>query len=208
MEIAVLKSGYRLRASSLSSTAMNTYKKTYLGFARKRLAGGQTVWGLTVFALLLAGSPCFSQSAPPESATPEASANGGDLFERVIANQKRVDADLNTYERIERVENSAAELCTDRTARGPHDWRRGIAAGAIERSVGHGVGVRVLVARDVLDGEGFEARNHFSRALVKRPEVGAFDLVDALNLANEKLGIAPNTEPLQMMRQGVIERGN
>ena len=83
---------------------MNTYKKTYLGFARKRLAGGQTVWGLTVFALLLAGSPCFSQSAPPESATPEASANGGDLFERVIANQKRVDADLNTYERIERVE--------------------------------------------------------------------------------------------------------
>jgi hypothetical protein len=62
------------------------------------------VWGVTLLALLLAGSPCFSQSVPPESATTEASANGGDLFSRVIANQKRVDADLNTYERIERVE--------------------------------------------------------------------------------------------------------
>ncbi|HTB91432.1 MAG TPA: hypothetical protein VK728_01295 [Candidatus Sulfotelmatobacter sp.] len=61
-------------------------------------------WALTAFALLLATSPCFSQSVPPESATTEAPANGGDLFERVIANQKRVDADLNTYERIERVE--------------------------------------------------------------------------------------------------------
>jgi hypothetical protein len=104
VEIAVLKSGYKLKASSLNSTAMNTYKKTYLCFARKGQAGGQTVWGLTVFALLLAGSPCFPQSVPPEGATSEALANGGDLFDQVIANQKRVDADLNTYERIERVE--------------------------------------------------------------------------------------------------------
>jgi len=66
--------------------------------------GPRMAWALTAFALLLATSPCFSQSVPPESATTEAPANGGDLFERVIANQKRVDADLNTYERIERVE--------------------------------------------------------------------------------------------------------
>jgi hypothetical protein len=105
VEIAAVKSRDGLATPSLSPAVIHRYKQAYLCFARKgQTGGGQKLWGLTVFALLLAGSPCFSQSVPPESATTEASANGGDLFNRVIANQKRVDADLNTYERIERVE--------------------------------------------------------------------------------------------------------
>jgi hypothetical protein len=59
---------------------------------------------LALFTLLLAGSPCFSQVVPVESPLTEAPANNGDLFGQVIANQKRVDADLNIYERVERVE--------------------------------------------------------------------------------------------------------
>jgi len=55
-------------------------------------------------ALLLAGSPCFGQSTSTEQPAVEASASAGDMFSRVIANQKRVDADLNVYERVERVE--------------------------------------------------------------------------------------------------------
>jgi hypothetical protein len=59
---------------------------------------------LAVLALLLTGSPCFSQSTPVESPVAETPASNGDLFGQVIANQKRVDANLNIYERVERVE--------------------------------------------------------------------------------------------------------
>jgi hypothetical protein len=52
----------------------------------------------------LAGSPCYSQSGPRKDSAPNASPSSDDLFARVIANQKRVDADLNIYERVERVE--------------------------------------------------------------------------------------------------------
>jgi len=59
---------------------------------------------LAALTLLLAGWPCFGQTRPTESSAEEGSAGSGDLFLRVIANQKRVDADLNVYERVERVE--------------------------------------------------------------------------------------------------------
>jgi hypothetical protein len=105
VEIAGVKGRDKLAALGLSSLLMYTYKKTCLHFDQDGLAGDKSsVWGLLVFALLLAGSPCFSQSVTPESPTAEVSRNEGDLFSQVIANQKRVDADLNTYERIERVE--------------------------------------------------------------------------------------------------------
>jgi len=52
----------------------------------------------------LAGSPCYSQSGPRKDSAPNASPSSDELFGRVIANQKRVDADLNIYERVERVE--------------------------------------------------------------------------------------------------------
>ena len=60
--------------------------------------------GLGVLAIFLGGAPCFGQSTASEQPAPEASASNGDLFSRVIANQKRVDAELNVYERVERVE--------------------------------------------------------------------------------------------------------
>lgn len=49
----------------------------------------------TVLGLALGCSPGYCQSGP---------ADGDDIFSRVVANQKRVDADLNVYERVERVE--------------------------------------------------------------------------------------------------------
>jgi hypothetical protein len=50
------------------------------------------------------GVPCFGQTAGSEQPAPEVSTGAGDMFSRVITNQKRVDADLNVYERVERVE--------------------------------------------------------------------------------------------------------
>src|SRR4029077_1748503 len=80
--------------ASPDSTLMCTYKIGY----------GWDVSRLAVLALLLAGSPCFGQSTTAGQPAVEASASAGDMFSRVIANQKRVDADLNVYERVERVE--------------------------------------------------------------------------------------------------------
>jgi hypothetical protein len=57
-----------------------------------------------LFGLTVACSPCYSQAIPAESHATETSRIGEDLFSRVIANQKRMDADLNVYERVERTE--------------------------------------------------------------------------------------------------------
>lgn len=73
---------------------MDTFKKSY----------GTFIPGLALLALLLAGSPCYSQSGTVEDPATKASPSSDDLFSRVIANQKRVDADMNIYERVERVE--------------------------------------------------------------------------------------------------------
>ena len=60
--------------------------------------------GLAIVALMLGGSCCFAQSTPAGDPTDGASVGSGDLFGRVIANQKQVDANMNVYERVERVE--------------------------------------------------------------------------------------------------------
>ena len=57
-----------------------------------------------MLALLLSCSASFCQSAPSDQPVVEDSAGNGELFGRVIANQKRVDANMSTYERVERVE--------------------------------------------------------------------------------------------------------
>ena len=75
-------------------TIMYTFKKTY----------GTFLPGLALLSLVLAGSPCHSQSVTVEDPAAKASPSGDDLFSRVIANQKQVDANMNTYERVERVE--------------------------------------------------------------------------------------------------------
>ena len=79
---------------AVNHAIMYTFKKSYRTFFP----------GVALLALLLAGSPCYSQSGPVEDPAPNASASSDELFARVIANQKRVDADLNIYERVERVE--------------------------------------------------------------------------------------------------------
>jgi len=94
VEIGGQKAGQRRGLESSSSTVLCTFKGRYSQWLRR----------LAVLALLLTGSPCFSQSAPTEGSVAEAPASNGDLFSRVIANQKQVDANLNIYERVERVE--------------------------------------------------------------------------------------------------------
>ena len=79
---------------AVNHVIMYTFKKSYRTFFP----------GVALLALLLVGSPCYSQSGPRKDSAPNASPSSDDLFARVIANQKRVDADLNIYERVERVE--------------------------------------------------------------------------------------------------------
>jgi len=74
----------------------------YTTLARLRKAGLRLWIGASCFLLLAAACPGQSQSGTDPS-TPHA-ADGSAVFEQVIANQKRVDADLNLYERMERVE--------------------------------------------------------------------------------------------------------
>lgn len=59
---------------------------------------------LSVFLLLLAAGPSFGQTPGAESQAAGGAPQESDLFRQVIANQKRMDADLNLYERVERVE--------------------------------------------------------------------------------------------------------
>src|SRR5258708_6488685 len=73
---------------------MYTFKKSY----------GTFFPGAALLALLLAGSPCYSQSGLVEDPATKASPSSDDLFARVIANQKRVEANWNIYERVDRVE--------------------------------------------------------------------------------------------------------
>lgn len=56
------------------------------------------------FGLAMACSPCYSQTVPVENPAAETSPTGDDMFRRVITNQKRLDADMNIYERVERTE--------------------------------------------------------------------------------------------------------
>lgn len=59
---------------------------------------------LSVVLLLLAAGPTFGQTPGAESQVAADAPQESDLLRQVIANQKRMDADLNLYERVERVE--------------------------------------------------------------------------------------------------------
>jgi len=77
-----------------SSVLMRTFETGYVWILR----------GLAIVALLLGTSCCFAQSPPAGDPADGAPLGSGDLFGRVIANQKQVDANMNVYERVERVE--------------------------------------------------------------------------------------------------------
>ena len=105
MGIAEQRMG-RGRATFTSSAGLmhSFHRVCLLAMPKKRTVRARMLQGLAVLALLPTGSPCFPQSAPTERSTADASKSEGDLFSQVIANQKRMDADLNVYERVERVE--------------------------------------------------------------------------------------------------------
>ena len=86
-----LRSGNNLDLNPMLNSSFNT------GYWTAGVTG-------TLFSLLLACSPCHSQAVPGEKPATEASSAGDDMFSRVIANQKRLDADMNIYERVERTE--------------------------------------------------------------------------------------------------------
>jgi hypothetical protein len=94
VEIGGHRMGLRLGIVTLNFVLMCRFKNGY------RTIG----LSLGALAILLAGAPCFGQSSQTEQPAAEASASAGDMFSRVVANQKRVDADMNVYERVERVE--------------------------------------------------------------------------------------------------------
>ena len=94
MENVALKLGRRCGTAPLDMSLMLTIKRRYTIILR---ATG-------VLALLLSGSASFGQSAPSEQPAAGDSGENGELFRQVIANQKQVDANMNTYERVERVE--------------------------------------------------------------------------------------------------------
>ena len=68
------------------------------GSARARL------WLGGVCSFLALAVTCLGQSMPPKGASPSPAEDSSELFRQVIVNQKRLDADLNQYQRIERVE--------------------------------------------------------------------------------------------------------
>jgi len=94
VETVALMLGRRCGTAPLDLFLMLTIKRRYTIILR---ATG-------VLALLLSGSASFGQSAPSEQPAAGDSGENGELFRRVIANQKQVDANMNTYERVERVE--------------------------------------------------------------------------------------------------------
>src|SRR5215469_4953032 len=65
-------------------------------------AGFKSVCSLVSFALL--GASAHGQGMASPDGPKVSSAEGSELFDHVIANQKKLDADMNVYERVERVE--------------------------------------------------------------------------------------------------------
>ncbi len=62
------------------------------------------VWLSAMICVLTCATACLAQSLPSKAAANSHDAESTALFNQVIANQKRVDAELNLYERVEREE--------------------------------------------------------------------------------------------------------
>ena len=77
----------------------------------------------------------------------------------------------------------------------------------IERDVGERVGIAIQFAAHVLDGEILQLAREFRRALVQWLQVRAFHFVAALHLPDEKLGIAPDSQRVNVVSGSVIKRG-
>ena len=93
----------RIRGTLLFGHLVGTFQRRYLGDCRSRqwTRKGPLLAAVGLVVLVPHG---FGQSVPAAASDASKGPSSGDLFGQVIANQKRVDADLNIYERIERVE--------------------------------------------------------------------------------------------------------
>jgi hypothetical protein len=60
--------------------------------------------GCSLLSFALLGASAHGQGMPAPDGPKISPAEGSELFDHVIANQKKLDADLNLYERVERVE--------------------------------------------------------------------------------------------------------
>jgi len=85
--------------------SIGSFKKDYAGEQKGSPGVCDALRCLSLFLSLITPPSCVAQStaveAPTAALTPR---NQSDLFGQVIAKQKQVDADLNQYERIERIE--------------------------------------------------------------------------------------------------------
>src|SRR5438132_4889778 len=76
--------------------------------------------------------------------------------------------------------------------------------GAIERYIRKFVGLAILFARHVFDGEIGEALGQLTRAFMQGPQIGAFDLVTALHLPHQQLRVAAHKQAADALRGSVI----
>jgi len=79
-----------------------------MGYINSRRAGASEFlpihWWCGFLALVIGAVMAYGQATPPQHGPVMQSGDGSELIGEVIANQKKLDADLNLYERIERVE--------------------------------------------------------------------------------------------------------
>ena len=93
--------GVRIWAALAFGHLIHTFTRSYPTFRSHQQAQRRSL--LATVGLVLFVPHGFGQSVPAGSGVSKQTSSG-DLFRQVITNQKRVDADLNIYERIERVE--------------------------------------------------------------------------------------------------------
>ncbi len=91
--------------ASASNLSIDRFCKVYPGSSALGIGGAvlRCLFGV-ISGLLTLGPACPGQSVPARNTVDVRSEESTDVFKEVITNQKRVDTELNVYERIERVE--------------------------------------------------------------------------------------------------------
>ena len=92
---------------------------------------------------------------------------------------------------------------------GGHAGWSGCAAGAfIHRLIGEVVSFAIVFAQSVIDGKPVQLSNQLLGAGVEFLQRGILDLVDALDLAHQQLGVADDFEGFVSVLDRILERCN